>query len=85
MAKYFFHSEDGHPHDDEQGLELADLSAARNEALRMLSDMIRGKPENVLGTGNFKIVVTDHDRLHLFHVDVSITDAPTVARRPTSV
>jgi hypothetical protein len=74
MAQYYFHSEDGHPHEDEQGLELADLTTARREALRMLGDLIRGKPEYVLDTGHFKIVVTDEQRAHLFDVRLSLVE-----------
>lgn len=72
MASYFFHSEDGHPHHDELGLELANEEEAHREAVRMLGDLIKGKPGEILDSGHLKIVVNDQAGAQLFQLELRL-------------
>ena len=45
MARYFFEIDDGELHTtDEEGLELPDLKAARDEAMGVLPEIAHGTP-----------------------------------------
>ena len=75
MARYFFHSEDGHRIPDEEGTELPTLAAARIEAVRVLGDLLKEDPEHLLATGGMRLTVTDDVGLIYFALDLSATDA----------
>lgn len=75
MASYFFHSENGHPHQDEVGLELASEDEARREAVRMLGDLIKGKPGEILDSGHLKIRVKSDAGADLFQLEVRLVNA----------
>jgi hypothetical protein len=62
MPLYYFHLENGKAHLDDTGSDLRDLAAARNEALRAGSDLLRGGPSatDSLWTGSpWRMWVTD--------------------------
>ena len=45
MPRYFFEIDDGELHTtDEEGLELPDLKAARDEAMGVLPEIAQGRP-----------------------------------------
>ena len=46
MPRYYFHVEDGRSTLDDTGLELSDIAAARNEALRTTGDLLKGGPHS---------------------------------------
>jgi len=75
MTKYFFHTEDGQPVEDDEGTELETLAAARVEAVRVLGDILRENPDEVLATGEFRLTVTDAAGLIYFALNLSATDA----------
>jgi len=60
MTRYFFHMQDGEAVvDDEQGLELPDLNAAREEAIRTCAEMLRDMPPAIKNGDPFRLWVTD--------------------------
>lgn len=74
MATYYFHTEDGHPHDDEFGVDLDTQDAARQEAVRMLADLIKDRPEEVLKNGHWQVVVADDAGRSLFRVELRLVE-----------
>jgi hypothetical protein len=82
MARYYFHSEDGRHFPDDEGTELPTLAAARIEAVRVLADILREDPDEVLQNGTLRMTVTDEKGLIYFALDLAATDAAAgVARR----
>ena len=75
MARYFFHSEDGRPRTDDEGTELPSLAAARVEAVRVMGDILKEEPDQVLATGSLRLTVTDKTGLIYFALDLAATDA----------
>jgi hypothetical protein len=75
MAQFYFHTEDGRTIADDEGLDLATLADARIEAVRVLGDMLRENPHEVLDTGALRLTVTDSSGLIYFALDLSATDA----------
>lgn len=75
MAQFFFHTEDGRSISDEEGIELENLADARVEAVRVLGDILRESPDEVLSTGQLRLTVTDAAGLIYFALDLSATDA----------
>lgn len=69
MPRYFFHTENGDRVRDDQGEELADLDAARDEALTILGEILRYRGVAFWTTRSFSVIVTDAEG----HVVVSIT------------
>lgn len=59
MPRYYFHTENGDRVRDDQGEELADLDAARNEALTVLGEILRYRGSAFWTTGSFSVIVTD--------------------------
>jgi hypothetical protein len=60
MQRYFFHLKDGHTSLDGEGVDLADLNAARQEALRFSGEVLREGPGDSLWTGEpWRLWVTD--------------------------
>jgi len=49
MPRYFFHILDGTALTDETGVELADLAAARIEAVKLVAGVLRGGTARLLG------------------------------------
>jgi hypothetical protein len=59
MARYFFHMRDGETILDREGIELANLDAVREEALRACGEMLRDIPEAIHNGEPFRLWVTD--------------------------
>jgi len=60
MPRYYFHVEDHHTTLDQEGVELRDLEAARQEALQAAGDMLRnGAGKSVWDGKPFRMWVTD--------------------------
>ena len=75
MAQFFFHTEDGRSITDDEGTGLATLADARVEAVRVLGDILRENPDEVLTTGQLRLTVTNAAGLIYFALDLSATDA----------
>ena len=76
MPRYHFHSEDGHRLNDEEGTELPNVDAARIEAVRVMAELLRERPEMFWRHECFRMTVTDDDDLTLFVLDLSVVTAP---------
>lgn len=59
MHRYYFHTEDGHRLEDEDGTLLPSDDAARLEAVRVLGELLREKPEMFWAHERFDVTVTD--------------------------
>ena len=60
MQRYFFHLKDGHTALDAEGTELADLNAARQEAVKFSGEVLREGPGDTLWKGEpWRLWVTD--------------------------
>ena len=74
--RYFFNLA-GAVHDpDNEGHELADLAAARMLSVELASDMLREDPKLAWTGEEFRVEVTNSERLVLFTVIVIGVDAP---------
>lgn len=45
MVRFYFHTENGRRRPDDEGCELADLSTAKREAVRVLGEILRDGQE----------------------------------------
>jgi hypothetical protein len=75
MSRYFFHTEDGRHIPDIEGTDLPTLAAARVEAVRVLGELLKENPDEVLSTGALRLTVTNDAGLIYFALDLSATDA----------
>ncbi|MDG2520643.1 hypothetical protein P7B02_03735 [Caulobacter segnis] len=74
MKTYYFHTEDGRPHNDEFGVDLPDRAAAQQEAVRMMADLMKDRPGNVLENGHWQVVVGDETRRQLFRLELRLVE-----------
>jgi len=80
--RYFFNVA-GAVHDpDNEGLELSDLDAAREAAVRLAAEYIRNLPALVWKGEELRLEVTNSDRLILFTLIVFGVDAPVIQATP---
>jgi hypothetical protein len=78
MPRFFFQLDDGSPVSADEGTELDDLADARAMALRYLGQSLAEGPQDFWRRGEWRLVVTDENRLTLFAVQVRATDAPSI-------
>jgi hypothetical protein len=78
VPRFYFHTEDGRPLRDREGVELPDLAAARREAARALGEMLKERADEFWSDGLLRMAVSDADGLTLFLVEVTATTAPAV-------
>jgi hypothetical protein len=64
---------------DNEGLELASLSAARTMAVQAAAELIRDRPDIVWGGEEARVEVTDDNQLLLFTVIVLGVDSAAAA------
>lgn len=83
MPRYYFHTEDGTSHPDEQGTELPGLDAARAMAIRTLGELLRDAPQTFQADMSLRLIVSDSDGSRLFELDVRSVEAPAVSPRGT--
>jgi hypothetical protein len=77
MPRFFFHLEDGLGTASEP-VELADLTAARETALRFIGQSLVDRPGEIWALGKWRLTVSDEGRMTLFAIDVVATEAPSV-------
>ena len=80
MSRYFFHVHDGTDVPDLQGTELADLKAARGEALRYAGHLLADKPETFWSCTEWTMRVANDNDLTLFELTFFACDAPVVQK-----
>jgi len=78
VPRYYFHVEDHQRYLDQDGVELADLDAARVEAVRVSSDMLRDHAVEFWRLGQWRVVVTDERDKILFALAFEAVDAATL-------
>lgn len=66
MPRYFFHTTNGSPHRDEDGMTLPDIDAARREAIRYGGSLLSDDPDMVIGGNGMRIDVVDEAGQHRF-------------------
>lgn len=76
MPRYFFHVVDSTVLPDREGVELADLAAARIEAISVAGAMLRDHANEFWTTGEWKVVVTGDDQTILFSICCQALAAP---------
>jgi len=60
MPRYYFNVEDGQCLLDDTGLDLPDIAAARNEAVRTSGNLLKGGPSATMWDGTpWRLWVTD--------------------------
>lgn len=79
MPRYYFHTEDGQPLCDRDGVDLGGLDAARREAVRALGEILKERSDEFWADGVLRMRVADEAGLTLFLVEVSATVAPAVS------
>jgi hypothetical protein len=81
MPRYHFHVADGHDYPDLQGTELADLPAARREALRFTGALLNDLKRDFWNGEDWAMRVTDGADLTLFTLNFSATNAACIQGR----
>lgn len=78
MSMYYFSIETETP--DDVGVDLPSVDAARDEAARLISDMVKDHPERLWADGAWQLTVSDDQCLSLFQVTLAVTEAPVLLR-----
>jgi len=74
LPRYYFHTENGDWIRDEQGEELRDLDAAREEAVTVLGEILRYRGAAFWTTGAFSVIVTDAEGQVVVAVKAAASD-----------
>ena len=78
MPRYFFNMLAGEATSDDEGAELADIEAARIEAMCFTGQMLRDDPRSFWQHPEWQLTVTDETGLSLFSIHVLAVDAPVL-------
>ena len=81
MPRFFFHLHDGHDHWDADGVELADLTACRRAAARLVGQFLRDHPERFWESNGCSLRVTDAEGDRLFSLSLLPIDAHSSGAR----
>ncbi|MEW6538095.1 MAG: hypothetical protein AB1448_05835 [Pseudomonadota bacterium] len=74
MPRYFFHTLNGDCVRDEQGEELKNIDAAREEAVAVLGEILRYSGASFWTTGAFSVIVTDAEGQTVVSVTAAASD-----------
>lgn len=81
MPRFYFHT--NHPDEqnvqDDVGLDLADVHAAKCEAVAYAGSLLCDVREHFWDKGDFELTVTDERGLILFTMHVVGTEAPAIS------
>jgi hypothetical protein len=77
LPRFFFHVSDSVLIPDAEGTELADLAAARVEAVVVAGAMLREHAPEFWTSGEWKVIVTDEDQVVLFTICCQALAAPS--------
>jgi hypothetical protein len=75
LPHYFFHTQNGDCIRDDQGEELPDADAAREEAVTVLGEILRYRGSAFWTTGSFSVIVTDTSGRTVVSVTAQASDA----------
>jgi len=81
MARYFFSSQNGACHDDDQGTELLNHGAARVRAIKYAGDVKSDEPQVLWDGNDFKVEVSDESGARLFTVVCHAINEPASGLR----
>lgn len=83
MARYFFHLENTpSPARDTEGVELADIDAAKCHAVTVIAEALCERPRSFWEAETYQIAVTDTGGLTLFMVCMISVIAPALGMPP---
>ncbi|QCB55731.1 hypothetical protein E5675_15680 [Sphingopyxis sp. PAMC25046] len=82
MPRFYFHSSSGRAELDEEGVDLADLTAARLEAARYAGHLLADDPALIDDTVSLRVEVTDAEGCLCCAVIVTTVDARRRIERP---
>ena len=74
MPRYFFNTVDGRRYPDEDGTDLPDLKAVRAEAARVLGELLKEQPQDLLATGRLRLEVTDAAGANVLVLEVALSN-----------
>ncbi|SOB87441.1 hypothetical protein SAMN06297144_2573 [Sphingomonas guangdongensis] len=74
MLRYFFYIRDGQTFVDLQGTELADIHAAKREAVQFAGHLLSDQPDTAWDGTKWVLRVTDANDLTLFSLTFFATD-----------
>jgi hypothetical protein len=80
MPRYHFNVHDGAPMLDAEGTELPDWQAARLEAIRRASDILKHEADRIALGEDWRIEVTDRTGLILFQMTFLVIESPVMRR-----
>ena len=83
--RYFFNQMDGEVKLDDEGVDLDSFGEARLEAVRYAASVLRDHPTLVWTGQDFRVEVTDINKLILFTVIVVGVDAPAAKNLSASI
>lgn len=72
MPRYYFSTVDGQRYPDEEGADLADMTAVRQRATRIIGELLKEQPAEFWDTGRLKLEVADERGDPVFAVEVSL-------------
>lgn len=76
MARYYFNLHDHRYVPDPDGTELESLEAAKRQAIKLAAAILSGRPEEFLGSTEWRVEVTDRTGVLLFTVGLAMILAP---------
>ena len=81
MPRYFFHTINGSSDEDEVGIELPDIAAARREAIRYGGSLLQDDPDILAGNGSLRIEVVDECERFCIAILIQAIDAERSSRK----
>jgi hypothetical protein len=84
MPRYYFHVYDGISSVDAEGTELADIAAARRDAVKLMGRIMLDDAQAAWNADDWRLDVTDEHGLTLFSLLFAVTDCTpaSAARMP---
>lgn len=74
MPHFYFHTENGDCIRDDQGEDLPDIDAAREEAVTVLGEILRYRGSDFWTTASFSVIVTDGEGRTVVSVTAKASD-----------
>ena len=75
MPRYHFLTSDGVVHLDPEGMQLADIDAARREAVMFAGECLRDEAQTFVDERRFDVTVSDDDGLALFTISIVMRES----------
>lgn len=72
MPRYYFNTVDGRRYPDEDGVDLVDMTAVRQSAMRIVGELLKEQPAEFWDTGRLKLEVANEAGDTVLAVEVSL-------------